>query len=86
MYNLIKNYIDKMTKEDINNFALTNNITLSKEELDFLYRFIKNNFDVIYSNPNVDLSKYKKYFSEENFTKILKLVSDYKIKYASFLN
>lgn len=86
MYNIIKNYIDKMNMSDLNSFALSKGITLSKNELNFLYNFIKSKFDVIYSNPNIDLSQYKKYFSNENFTKILKVIDEYKKKYASYLN
>ena len=40
MFNIVERYIQKMTKEDVNNFALSKNITLSSEELDFTYEFI----------------------------------------------
>ena len=85
MFQLVKNYVTKLTKEDLNAFALKNDIHLSPEELDFLYRFIKKNYEALYANPNIDLTKYKGYFSEENFTKIMKLVNSYKNKYASYL-
>lgn len=41
MYNLISRYMARLTKEDINNFALKKNANLSPEELDFTYDFIK---------------------------------------------
>lgn len=85
MFQLVKNYIDNLTIEKVNEIALKNNINLSNQELNFLYSFIKKNYEALYANPNVDLSKYKKNFSEENYNKIINLINEYKIKYASFL-
>lgn len=70
-----------MTKEDVKKFTEKNNIFLSDSELDFTYRFIKKNYEALYANPNVDLTKYKNHYTEENFTKIMKLVNEYKSKY-----
>ncbi len=81
MFQLIKNYVSRMTKEDVIRFTNKNGIYLSESEVDFTYRFIKKNYEAIYANPNVDLSKYKDNFSEENYYKIMKLVTEYKSKY-----
>ncbi len=70
-----------MTIEDVKKFAIKNGIYLSEEETDFVFRFVKRNYEAIYANPNIDLSKYKGHFSEENYTKIMKLVNEYKSKY-----
>ena len=78
--------MNTLTKEKVNDIALKNNIVLNSEELDFLYRFVTKNYEALYANPNIDLSKYKSHFTEENFEKIMKLVNDYKIKYANLLN
>ena len=86
MFQLIKNYVSTLTKDKVLEIALKNDIHLSENELDFIYRFIKKNYEALYANPNIDLSKYKQYLSDENYVKIMKLVSDYKIKYASYLN
>ena len=85
MFQLVKNYIDNLTIEKVNEIALKNNINLSNQELNFLYSFIKKNYEALYANPNVDLSKYKNNFTEENYNKIINLINEYKIKYASFL-
>ena len=53
---------------------------------DKLYRFIKKNYEALYANPNLDLTRYKVHFSEENFNKIMMLVTNYKTKYANYLN
>ena len=36
-----------MTKEDVDKFARKNNIYLCEEELDFLYRFVKKNYEAL---------------------------------------
>ena len=74
MFTLIKNYVEKMTIEDVNNYALNNDINLSKEELSFTYKFIKKNYEILYANPNIDLSKFKSHYSDENYLKINKLI------------
>ncbi len=81
MFQLIKNYVSKMTKEDVQKFASKNEIYLSESEIDFTYRFIKKNYEALYANPNIDLSKYKAHYSEENYTKLMKLITSYKSKY-----
>lgn len=81
MFQLVKNYVSKMTKEDVTKFTNKNGIYLSDGELDFVYRFIKKNYEAMYANPNIDLTRYKEHFSEENYNKIMKLVNEYKSKY-----
>ena len=86
MYNLIEKYINKMTLEDVNNFALSKNITLSDSEIMFVYGFIKKNYQMILSNPNnLDIDRYKNHFSEENFPKVKKLILEYYSKYKNYL-
>jgi len=71
LLNVIEPYINNITKEDINNFALKNNINLNKNELDFIYNFIKTRYKDVLMNPNnFSLVKYKNNFSNENFIKI----------------
>ena len=80
MLNLIEPYINNLSKNDINNFALNNNIKLNNNELDFIYNFIKSKYKEILNNPNnFNLVKYKNNFSNENFIKINKIVNKYKM-------
>lgn len=81
MFQLIKNYVAKMTKEDVVKFSEKNDIHLNEQELDFVYRFIKKNYEALYANPNIDLSKYKSNFTEENYAKMIKLINTYKSRY-----
>ena len=86
MFNLIERYMNKISKEDVNNFALKNNINLSEEELSFTYDFLKKNWQPVLANPNVlNLERYKDKYSAENFLKIKKLFKEYSIKYKNYL-
>ena len=72
MYNLIEKYINKMTLDDVKNFALSKNINLNDEEIMFVYGFIKKNYQMVLSNPNLlDIDHYKNHFSEEINSRIL---------------
>lgn len=86
MYNLISRYMNKITIDDVNNFAIKKNIILSDAELEFIYVFIKKNWNQILSNPgSLDIDRYKKKFSEENFLKIKNIINEYYSKYHKFL-
>ena len=79
MLNVVKNYISIMRKEDLLKFAKKNNLKVSENELDFLYTFIKNNYEYYLKNPNLlDISKYKDKFSSENYIFLNNLVNKYK--------
>ncbi len=86
MFVLIERYINNLTIHDLNNLAITKDIYLSPEELEFSYEFIKKNWQSILSNHGIfDINKYKSHYSEENFTKIKKLIKEYSIKYRNYL-
>ena len=86
MYNLIKAYMGKMTIQDVNNFAVSKNIFLSPEELQFVYDFIRKNWEQVIRNPKLlNLDRYKDKFSQDNFVKIKKLFMEYSSRYSSFL-
>ncbi len=75
-----------LKKEDVENFALKNNVSLNEEELNFTYEFVKKNWQIILNNPNAfNLEKYKNRFTEENYAKIEKLIKEYLKKYQAFL-
>ena len=80
MINMVEPYINKITKNDIYNFALNNNIKLNNNELEFIYNFIKTRYKDVLNNPNsFSLVKYKNNFSNENFIKINAIVNKYKM-------
>lgn len=86
MYSIIERYMSMLKKEDVFNFAVSNNIFLSNEELNFTYAFIKKNWQDIVKNPNLfEIERYKNRFSEENFKKVKQLFKEYHQKFGSFL-
>jgi len=86
MFQLIKNFVNRLTIGEVDSFLKKNNINLSEAELDFTFRFVKKNYEALFVNPNIDLSRYKDKYSEENYSKLMKLVLEYKNKYANYLN
>jgi len=79
----IENNIKNISKEDIFKFAEKYNIYLSKQELDWTYSFIKNNYNKFIDNPkSLNLNNYKSNFSEINFNKLTNLYN----KYSNYLN
>ena len=87
MNNLINNYLKKLTKEQITSFALLHNIVLSKQELEFTYKFVKSHgLEIINNYDNFNLDSYKQYYSENNFEKIKILFKEYSLKFKPFLN
>ena len=76
----------RMTIQDVNNFAISKNIILSAEELQFVYDFISKNWEQVVKNPKLlNLDRYKNRVSPENFEKIKKLFLEYSSRYSSFI-
>jgi hypothetical protein len=86
MYNIIERYMDKLSISDVNEFAKKNNVFLSNEELNFTYKFVKKNWQIILANPSaLNLDRYKDKFSEENMLKIKMLIKKYLGLYKNYL-
>ena len=86
MDNVIKKYIDKLTINDINRFAVSNNIYLNSNELDIIYKYIKNNWKaIIYSNYNSVLNDLKSKIDINKYNKIEQLFHKFKSKYQNLL-
>lgn len=83
---IIKKYIDKLSIQNINNFALNNNIVLSEKELEYMYNLIKNNWEQILNNDDSILLKLNGNVNNESIKKIEKLYYEYKKKYKDYLN
>ena len=79
MFNIIGAYINKLTKDDVNKFAISKGANLSNEELEFTYSFIKKNWKDVLKNPSIfDIERYSKYYSNDNFIKIKQVFNEYK--------
>lgn len=82
MYNLVEGIVNKLSLNDIFNFASKNSVNLSLDEGEFILRFLKNNWYSLLKNQNIEvIDNYKNNFSSENFVKIKELVEYYKTRY-----
>ena len=85
MDNLIALYINKITLNNINDFAQKNNILLNKKELNILFEIIKTRYNEILNN-DATLKKYlKDNLTDVNYNKIIKLYEEYRTKYGNYL-
>ena len=84
---IIENYINKLTLNDVTFFALKNNISLNNQELDYVYKTIKNNYKKLLGSEFKEIFlDAKKYLKEDNYKKICSLFEDYRKKFSFFLN
>ena len=80
MLNLIEPFINNMSKDDIIKFAKKNNLNVTNHEIDFVYTFIKNNYQKVLKNPDsFNLALYKNEFSNDNYMFIENLINKYKM-------
>lgn len=78
MQDMISYFVQKLTREEVNKYALKNNIHLSPAELDFTFNFIKSNYTTILKDPHsFDFNLYQQHYSPENFHKIKELIKVY---------
>lgn len=84
-YNIIKTYIDKLSKEDIINYSKKENINLTSHELDIIYNSIKNNWKDLYNGKEDILNVIKNEVSIEVYEKIISLYKNAKEKLLWFI-
>lgn len=82
---LIKNYINKLSINNLREFALKNNINLTDIELEYLLTLVKENFDDILANENKYLNMVKDNINPNEFEKIKELFLYYKNRYKGYL-
>lgn len=76
---LIKNYINKLTKEDILKYLNKENIPCDNDELNLIYSSIKNDYDYILNNDfNTYITNYKFNLNETLYNKIIEKYNEYK--------
>lgn len=79
---LINEYINRMTIDDVRNFAIKNGVTLSEEELTIVYNQAKNEWrTIIFGNPRCILDDLKTKINPISYQKIESLYVYFKNKY-----
>ena len=86
MHNLIIKYINNLTIDDINNFAIKEGVKLTDKEVRYLYIFIKNDYHLFLNNPNsFNIDDYQDRFTKENYPKIKEVFLKYFNKFKNYL-
>ena len=75
----IYQYINKLKKEDIKNFALKQNFELKSYELDLIYYYIKNKYIDFFNNPSKVLEEISNKVRPITYNKINELYNKFKI-------
>ena len=75
---LIEDYINKITLSDILLFAKKNDIYLTNKEANILLNYIKNNWKLVYKNPEIITNEINKNFDKNKSKKIINLFNKYK--------
>ncbi len=79
---LINEYVKRLTIEDVNKFALSNGIDLKEDDLNLLYKYIKNEWHtIIYGNPRSILDDLKNKLDTNTYAKIEALYVFFKDHY-----
>lgn len=81
MYNVLKNYVDRLKREDIVNFAIKRNILLDKNELEVVYHNIKTRFKDIYDDGLKVIEENKNSLKETTYRKLKELYENTKRNY-----
>ncbi len=83
---MIENYIKNLTINDINEFATKNNISLNNNELNLIYKQIKENwYTIIYKDPTPIFQNIKENINTDTYQKIITLYYSFYEKYKNYL-
>ncbi len=83
---LIEKHIEKLTINDIYDFALKNQIYLKDSEANIIYSHIKTYWkELIFGDYNLILGKVKDSLEPTTYNKIIELIILYKNKYKHYL-
>lgn len=85
MKSLIKNYINLLTIEKLEEFGIKNDIHLSNDELKFLLNLVKEHYEDIIKDDSKYLEELEKNINPNEFVKVKELYLHYKNKYKGYL-
>ena len=77
---IIKKYINYLTPIHIKNYANNKNITISNEEVNIIYKFIKDYYLELLEDENI-LNKLKPLIRDDLYKEIIKEYKENKAKY-----
>lgn len=80
--NIIKNYVDKLTKEDIINYSKKEDIFLNDNEINVIYDEIKDKWKQLYNGNTRVITDLENKINNKAYNKLIDLYNTYK----KFLN
>ena len=79
MKEIIKKYVDNLTKKDIIDFSNKEKIHLNNKEIDIIFNTIKNDYNILIDgDAKIIFLKLKEEINEDAFFKIFDLYKKYK--------
>lgn len=78
MFNVIKKYVEKLSKEDIINFINKNNYKVKDYEIEVIYFYIKNYYLELINNDIKTWDNLKDNLNDNTFIEIKSLFNKYK--------
>lgn len=78
---LIKTYVNRLTINDVINFANKENVLLNDKEARIIYDYIKNDWQtIVFGNPLQLFNEFKSKVSSRTYEKTVELYNKYKSK------
>ena len=75
---IIINYIKKLTKKDIYTYCKNNNISINDNEIDTIYYYIKNKYNIFLDGNHQEILNEIKYkVTSYTYNKIIELYNKY---------
>jgi len=75
---ILKNYINKLTINDIKNYAIKNNYIVSDKDINTIYNYIKRYWEDIYNGNLECFNEIKKEVDYSTYNLIIDLYNKYK--------
>ena len=82
----IEKYVNNLTINDVYDYAFKNNVSLTQNEANLIYRNIKDNWKtIIYSDHYIVLNRIKDQLNQSTYLKLEELINFNKNKYKSYI-
>ena len=86
MISYIKEYVESLNKDKLNNLLTKNNISLNDDELNIIYNHVKNDwYDFIYEDPTPILNDIENNINNDSYDKLFEAYKKAKEKYSIYL-
>ena len=85
MKSLLRNYIEKLTLDELKQFGTKHGINIGNDECQFILDLVQHNWEDMLQNENKYLDMIEEKINPEEFKKIKDLFLEYKRKFKGYL-